>query len=46
MHTDEAQQRLHEVYGAEMTGGFLSGWQAIKNVNETLSYVVLTGVKP
>jgi 27-O-demethylrifamycin SV methyltransferase len=46
MRTDEAQQRLREVYGAEMTSGFLSGWQTIQNVNETLSYVVLTGVKP
>lgn len=37
---------LREVYGAEQVAGFLAGWEAIRQVNETLSYVVFIADKP
>lgn len=40
------QDRLRAVYGEERVASFLGGWDAVRTVNETLAYVVLTGTRP
>ncbi|NJL34251.1 MAG: methyltransferase domain-containing protein [Chloroflexaceae bacterium] len=42
----EQQARLHEIYGEDQTRAFFEGWQRIRNVNETLAYVVCVATCP
>lgn len=37
---------LRDVYGDERVAGFLGGWDAIRTVNETLTYVILAADRP
>lgn len=45
LQTEANLAQLREVYGAEQVAGFLTGWEAIRQVNETLSYVVFIANK-
>jgi cyclopropane fatty-acyl-phospholipid synthase-like methyltransferase len=46
MVSDHAQVELRAVYGDQQVDGFLGGWEAIRSVNETLTYIVLQAIKP
>lgn len=46
LQSDPHLEQLRAVYGAELVATFLSGWDAIRTVNETLAYVVLSGERP
>ena len=39
-------EELRGVYGDERVAGFLGGWDAIRTVNETLTYVILIADRP
>ncbi len=45
LQSEQNLAQLREVYGAEQVTAFLQGWEAIRQVNETLSYIVLVADK-
>jgi len=46
LQTDAAQATLRGVYGEATVDSFLGGWEAIRAINETLSYIVLQADRP
>jgi cyclopropane fatty-acyl-phospholipid synthase-like methyltransferase len=46
LQTEEALATLRGVYGEETVASFLGGWDAIRKINETLSYIVFQADRP
>jgi cyclopropane fatty-acyl-phospholipid synthase-like methyltransferase len=46
LQSEPHQEQLRSVYGDAQVATFLGGWDAIRTVNETLAYIVLTADRP
>jgi cyclopropane fatty-acyl-phospholipid synthase-like methyltransferase len=45
MANPEKQAELRAAYGDEMVDGLINGWSNIQKANETLTYIVITGIR-